>query len=111
MLVQGVDSFSPHFLKVKTMMVAKDHRGRSLLAAAVESGREDVFGSVLFALERVCDEEVWYHTLLFHLYLDPCSVGCGFLWPFVIFGCIRYRKYARSLMASPRDAYQRRQPR
>lgn len=49
------------------MMMAKDHAGRSILAAAVESGSKEVSQAVVSAFEGCSDEEVCYHTMLFHL--------------------------------------------
>lgn len=57
-LVHGSDWFFPRVLQVETLMMAKDDKGRSILAAAVESGSVEVFGAVLSAIEGFFDGEV-----------------------------------------------------
>lgn len=40
------------------MIAAKDHKGRSILAAAVESGNKDVLAAVFSAIDGRLNEEV-----------------------------------------------------
>lgn len=78
------------------MMMAKDNIGRALLAAAVNSGRKCVLKDLLTDTEERVNEEVCHRSILFNLWLEPCSVDCGLPWFFADIICIRYHKYARS---------------